>query len=140
MKIDISGLKKEKIIIWLFYNVYKKSDAAKKTEDSLNELFETPDNSIYHLTEAMVRELLSKNKDKLEYIGPVRLMVDLSQDEIDVTDYDKTHKTGLGLIQTAEGCINGFKQLAQGLKVNSFFAPEDNPVIPVLSPFNAFPH
>ncbi len=124
MKIDIKGLKKEKIIVLLFNNVYRKSLAAKATENNLNQLFETPDTSTFILTEVIVRDLLSKNKDKIEYLGPVKFMMDFSENEIDVSEYDKIHNTGSANIQTAEACISTIKFLAQSLKVNSFFVPE----------------
>ena len=107
-----------------FNNVYQKSLAAKATEDKLNQLFDKSDNSTFILTEAIVRDLLSKNQGKIEYLGPVKFMMDFSENEIDVSEYDATHKTGLGAIQTAVECINIIRFVAQRLKVNSFFVPD----------------
>lgn len=119
MKIDITGLPKEQVIIALFENVYRKSELSKsvwlnianyrylaRTAELPRQIgFDTvPDDF------EIKRELITTRGD-IDYIGAVAFKINFSGNEIDVSDYDLAHKTdSTPGIQTAAACITQLKE------------------------------
>lgn len=108
-KIDIAGINKEKIILELFRNVYKKSDEAKSVYSDIMRY--TPNQpGIYREPDDFeIGEFLRCNNGRVEFLGCVKFCIDFSGSTIDTEFYDKIHNTGTNNIETAAVIINRLK-------------------------------
>ena len=121
MKIDITGLSKESVIIALFENVYGKSAIAKSTWMRIADqryfattpLGPAPVGLDSVPSEYQVKQILAQQplQPFIDYIGPVMFKIDFSGNEIDASQYDIDHATAStpGVL-TATACIDRVKE------------------------------
>ena len=98
------------MIIALFNNVYRKSEASERTRMNIAN-YAYFDNSPVPIgtdcapKEDEVRSILHNSSGYIDYIGAVMFKISFSGDDIDACNYNKEHSTGTSEILTAESCI-----------------------------------
>ena len=115
MKINITGISKEKVIITLFENVFQKSESANKSQTSLFDrafMFESIGFDSVPKEKDITKELAKRRDGAVDYIGCVKFQIRFSDDsEIDVSAYDTEHQTSTtpGVL-TAAACIEALRE------------------------------
>ena len=114
-KIDVTGIPKERLIIALFNNVYRKSEFSEKVWMNIaDHIFYGGSAAPLGMDRAPdkyeVKKMLT-NYSYIDYIGPVEFKMDFSGALIDTKQYDEDHKTCTTLgVLTAKECIEKLKQ------------------------------
>lgn len=122
--INIEGLPKERVVIALFKNVFKKSEASYDTWMKIADLCyfdgKAPPVGTQITPDKMdVKEILAKQQFYIEYIGAVYFGMDFSSNTIISKSYDQIHQTHSNSnIETAKQCIQNLRKTIELEKTN----------------------
>lgn len=115
--IDISGLPKERLVLCLFKNVYKKSEFSKKVQMNIDDHVyyggsKRPLGATgYPPSELEVERFIEDQKGYIDYLGAVEFKMDFASSHVDTKRYDDDHKTNTTFgVLTAKACIDQLRQ------------------------------
>ncbi len=114
--INLANLPKERVLIELFKNVYKKSESSKQAfariSGSCHENGAIAPIGTYEVIDDIQASSILLADMKVSTIGAVQIDIDFSTDEIDASQYDMVHKTSDNSdVLSAQQCIENLRQM-----------------------------